>query len=90
MSIIECNNLSKKENNISYSNITDVIEIGTECKYNELLSKDSKCRFFNKISIKDNTIVKECINKEYSNLIESELEWYNTLRQFNINFIPKL
>jgi GTP:adenosylcobinamide-phosphate guanylyltransferase len=83
-------NLSKKENNISYSNITDVIEIGTECKYNELLSKDSKCRFFNKISIKDNTIVKECINKEYSNLIESELEWYNTLRQFNINFIPRI
>lgn len=68
---------------------TNIIEIGEIDRYEELLSKSVNCRFFNKIEYKDDTVIKTCIDKKYSNLIEDEIRWYTFLNN-KVDFIPKL
>lgn len=81
-------NLSKFDTSKFSSNkYNNVIEIGDSKTYDELLSKTINCRFFNKIEYKDDIVVKTCVDSNYSNLIEDEINWYSFLKN-KIDFIP--
>lgn len=79
----------KNKTDIIKKNINHVKEIGTL----DSLKKESNklfCRFFNKVSKKNNKIIKECIHKKYNNVHEDEKNWYQHLVNKNYGNIPKI
>ena len=73
----------------SYKTIDGLTEIGTYEKYTSMLAKEPKNRFFNDVTILENTVIKKCIDPFYNNLIDNEINWYKVLNG-KVNFIPKL
>lgn len=67
----------------------NVVELGELETYDNLLKKTSNCRFFNKIEYVNDTVIKTCVDKNYSNLIKDEISWYSELKD-KVDFIPKL
>jgi len=47
-------------------------------------------RFFNKISINNGLVTKECIVDEYRNVIEDEKGWYKVVSSLGFSDIPKI
>ena len=74
---------------MEYSYFQDIEEIGDFDRYESLISESSKSRFFNKLTINEDVVVKECIDENYKNLISDEIDWYKFLDN-KINFIPKI
>jgi GTP:adenosylcobinamide-phosphate guanylyltransferase len=68
-----------------------LIDIGDLEKYSKYInqSNDFKTRFFNKITNKDTTIIKESICSQGDDIIENEISWYKYI-QNKYDFIPKL
>jgi len=85
------NNLMKIENKfkVDFINFQNVLEIGTEEIYLNLIKEEESCRFFNKVDIIDNTVIKTCIDSNYKSLIKDEINWYRFLKD-KIDFIPKI
>lgn len=83
-------NLTKVNNtHFQIEKIKNVIEIGDVNKYEELIRESSKSRFFNNLQINQDTVIKECIDSGYKNLIGDEIEWYKYLNN-KVDFIPEL
>ena len=85
-------NLSKlPEENIEYFEIKKIFEIGTENLYEKILSETTKCRFFNEVQKDEinDIVIKKCIDKNYNNLLDNEINWYKILND-KVNFTPKL
>ena len=74
---------------IGFEYIKNVFEIGTIQDYEKLLNDVPKSRFFNKVEIIGNVVEKRCIDKNYSSLIDCEINWYKYLDK-KVDFIPKL
>ena len=68
----------------------NVMEIGTSEAYYDLIKKSSNTRFFNTVEIKNNTVVKKTINKEFSQLLKDEINWYKFVINAGYNNIPKI
>ena len=47
-------------------------------------------RFFNKITINDNELTKECIDGNYVSLIDTEMRWYKEAQRLEVTNIPKI
>jgi CTP:phosphocholine cytidylyltransferase-like protein len=77
------------ENNISFDKFESLSEIGEKEIYENYLSESSKSRFFNKVVIEKDTVIKKCIDSNYNNLITNEIDWYTFIND-KIDFIPKL
>lgn len=63
-------------------------EFGTLEEYNKL--EVDKCRPFNKITIKDNILVKEAIDEQGKKLAENEINWYKKVKEVGFNDIPSI
>lgn len=83
-------NLTKlNKKNFDKKEYKNVIELGNLEVYDNLLKDSSNCRFFNKIEYFDETVIKTCVDKNYSNLINDEIRWYSELKD-KVDFIPKI
>ncbi|MCR3757797.1 NTP transferase domain-containing protein [Clostridium felsineum] len=63
-------------------------EYGLIDEYTKL--KKEKCRPFNKLTIKDNILVKEGIDKQGKDLAVREKKWYNEVIKLGFKNIPKI
>jgi GTP:adenosylcobinamide-phosphate guanylyltransferase/thiamine kinase-like enzyme len=79
----------KNYDDVEFCKFTNITEIGTIDKLNEISNDTAKCRFFNKITFFKEKVIKECVDKKYQNLIENEVLWYEKLKNI-IDFIPKI
>jgi GTP:adenosylcobinamide-phosphate guanylyltransferase len=71
-------------------NLDNIDELGDFSHYENIISKQSHCRFFNQVTINENFIEKKCINSEFKNLIDWEQNWYDSLETLKFNRIPKV
>lgn len=80
-----------KNKNISFEKmyLSDCYELGTLENIEEYNQKNKFSRFFNTISFEKNNVVKEVIDKKYSDLLNGENEWYKEIEKEKLNFIPK-
>jgi GTP:adenosylcobinamide-phosphate guanylyltransferase len=67
--------------------INDMIDIGTEEQFKKYHTNN---RFFNEVTIKNDTVVKRAKVKEYEKLIIDELNWYNHVASFGFDRIPRI
>jgi len=72
------------------SDLSNVDELGDFSHYEELISKQSHCRFFNQVTINETYIEKKCVNNEYKNLIDWEQNWYDTVEILKFERKPKV
>lgn len=64
-------------------------ELGDIKEYENLLkTKKTRCRFFNKVTISESQVIKECIDPEYKKLILNEINWYNYVSDQGYQFAP--
>ncbi|MBR1442339.1 MAG: NTP transferase domain-containing protein [Firmicutes bacterium] len=79
-----------KAKNIKFSTVglAGTREFGLIEEYNKLQSE--KCRPFNKITVKDNTLVKEYVDEQGKALAKKEVAWYNKIIEKDIAIIPKI
>jgi GTP:adenosylcobinamide-phosphate guanylyltransferase len=89
LSLVGGNLANINSNIIEISHFYNIEEIGDSEKYEKMIEESTKSRFFNKITIKDRTVLKECVDTAYKNLILDEIKWYKFLEN-KIDFIPKL
>jgi HAD superfamily hydrolase (TIGR01509 family) len=71
--------------------LDQLIDIGDLEKYLKYInqSNDFKTRFFNKITNKETTIIKESVCSQGDDIIANEISWYKYI-QNKFDFIPKL
>lgn len=67
--------------------LSNIEDIGDLSRF-YLLHKNN--RFFNRLTFKDKTVVKEAIVDKYKSLISDEIHWYKHLISKNFTRIPKL
>ena len=48
------------------------------------------CRFFNRVDVHEHTVTKQAVDPNYANLVEKEVEWYNSVKQLGFTRIPEL
>lgn len=79
---------------VNYDNIEEYRDLDVYIKLmsNEHNFNKFQTRFFNKLTVFDNYLIKEAIDKNYYHLIEKEIDWYNLyFSNTNDNYIvPKL
>lgn len=47
-------------------------------------------RFFNQVKINEDTVEKQCVDKDYDHLIKGEIDWYNKISKLGVRRIPKV
>ncbi|MCX8167109.1 MAG: NTP transferase domain-containing protein [Candidatus Micrarchaeota archaeon] len=82
--------LSNSSLNLKPLLIEDVIELGTKEIYIKTKSQESNSRFFNRIKINGNKVIKECVVSEFMKLLNYETNWYRYISKFNFSSIPKI
>lgn len=70
--------------------IDSIIDLGTLESYNENRLKFMNSRFFNKIRIEGERVIKEPKNSKFSYLINDEINWYNFMSSVGVESIPKV
>lgn len=65
-------------------------EVGTIQALNKVDSKENRCRPYNRITVKDDTVVKEGLTSEAQKLINREIEWYKAVAEKGFKGIPKI
>lgn len=63
-------------------------EFGLLEEYQKL--EQQKCRPFNKITVKDNILIKEPVDKQGEKLAKRETAWYEKARELNVAILPKI
>ena len=86
-----CDIIDNNYSNYSEYKLDELIDIGDLEKYSKYINiiNDFKTRFFNKITNKDITIIKESICSQGDDIIKNEISWYKYI-QNKYDFIPKL
>ena len=86
-----CDVFDNNYSDYSEYELDQLIDIGDLEKYSKYInqSNDFKTRFFNKITNKDTTIIKESVCSQGDEIIENEISWYKYI-QNKYDFIPKL
>lgn len=70
-------------------NMDNLIDIGDINKLSKYNNNINQTRFFNKIELYENYIIKSPNNKQGEVLIKKEMNWYQTIANLNYDFIPK-
>jgi len=70
--------------------VDSIVDIGTLENYNENKIKLMNSRFFNKVTIDGDKVIKEARNSQFSHLLNDEINWYNFIKSANITSIPKI
>ena len=82
--------LKEEKTGLLSIHLKGIKEIGTLEAYNEIRKRESSARFFNSVTINAHSVVKKAVNKEYSNLIDKEKEWYKFIMKNNYAHIPQI
>ena len=77
----------KKFNNLNFNKLK---EIGDFSSIEKSYNKIGYGRYFNKIMIKKNYVIKKSIDKNYNHLINKEINWYNQVSKIGYKDIPKI
>ena len=77
----------KKFNNLHVNNLK---ELGDFSSIEKSYNKIGYGRYFNKIKITNNYIIKKSIDKNYDHLINKELNWYDQVSKIGYKDIPKI
>ncbi len=80
--------LSKKDIDFLRTDLYGTCEFGTLEEYKKL--QVSKCRPFNKITIKDSKVIKEPIDNQGKELATKEINWYKKVSELGFNGIPNI
>jgi len=70
--------------------VDSIIDLGTLDRYEEYKLRLMNSRFFNKITIDGERVVKEARTNNFSNLINDEINWYNYMNSVGVKSIPKI
>ena len=81
------NNIDKF--NVLKTRVSFVREVG-ELHHLDREFQNTTSRFFNSIQIKEDEVIKECIDREYAHLIEDEQRWYKKTTALGFKNIPKV
>ena len=77
----------KKFYSLQVNNLKELGDFTTlESSYNKI----GYGRYFNKILIKKNKVIKKSIDKDFSHLITNEQKWYKEISKLNFKNIPKI
>ena len=77
--------------NLPIHNIVDYGDNEKILKIHKNLNKnDLKCRYFNSLTIIEDKILKKGINDKGKHIIEYEINWYSTINNYDISYIPKI
>ena len=68
--------------------LSGTCEFGTLEEYNKLAIE--KCRPFNKITIENDTLIKEPLDNQGKELAKKEIRWYKKIKEYNFENIPKI
>lgn len=63
-------------------------EFGLIEEYNKI--EQDKCRPFNKITVRENRLIKEAVDQQGRDLAKRECEWYKKAKEEGISAIPKI
>ena len=82
--------LSKNLPTFSTIELNELKELGDFSKVEKSYNKIGYGRYFNKLIIKKNYIIKKAIDKNFNHLIENELNWYEEVDKLGYKDIPKI
>lgn len=68
----------------------DLEELGDFATIEHENDRSGFSRFFNEVTILENTVEKKAIDSRYSNLINNELDWYKSISDLGFRRIPKI
>lgn len=71
-------------------NISSVEELGDFATIEEGNDSLGFCRFFNSVTVEDNTVTKQAIDPAYKHLVEGEINWYKAVKQLGFRRIPDI
>ena len=77
----------KKFNNVHLNSLN---ELGDFSSIEKSYNKIGYGRYFNKIKITDNYVIKKSVDKNYDHLINKELSWYDQVSKIGYKDIPKI
>jgi GTP:adenosylcobinamide-phosphate guanylyltransferase len=80
----------KNYQDFNVCDLEGIDELGDFSHYEDLISKQSHCRFFNQVTINENYVEKKCINNDYKSLIDWEKNWYETVEILKFTRKPKV
>ena len=82
-----CSNNLKNFHSLQVNNLKELGDFTTlENSYNKI----GYGRYFNKILIKKNKVIKKSIDKKFTHLIINEQKWYKEISKLNFSNIPKV
>lgn len=69
----------------------NTLEVGDVKSYEDTFLRNlNRARFFNKITINDDLVEKECVDPAYASLLENEINWYQYVSKKGYQFSPGL
>ena len=74
----------------STKQINTLKELGDFSTIEDSYNKIGYGRYFNKIEIKKNFVLKKAINKDFSHLIKKEQQWYSEVSKLKFKDVPKI
>jgi hypothetical protein len=80
------NNISS----FSSFNVEQLEELGDFSTIESENNKEGFSRFFNKVTINENTIEKQCVDSSYDHLIDGEIKWYQKMSDLGVRRIPQV
>lgn len=71
-------------------NASELEELGDFATIEQDNDSAGFCRFFNKVTVKEDTVIKQAIDSQYSHLVQGEVNWYQTVADLGYTRIPKV
>jgi HAD superfamily hydrolase (TIGR01509 family) len=81
-----CDVFIKNFGDFNIYEINKLIDIGDLDKFKKYCSNEFQTRFFNKITINGNNVIKESCNSQGNEIIKKEINWYKNIK--NYDFLP--
>ena len=82
-----CSKNLKKFNTLHINSLKELGDFTTlESSYNKI----GYGRYFNKILIKKNKVIKKSLDKNFTHLIRNEQKWYKEINKLNFSNVPKI
>ena len=82
--------LSQKNFDFQTVFLDDALEIGTTQSYKAAKATESNTRFFNRLDIQGDRLIKRCVEPDYEYLIANECDWYEYVQSLEYQQIPQI
>ncbi len=82
--------LQKQNINFKEISLYGTKEVGTMIAYSEINEDSYRCRPFNKIEFKEDTVIKKGINEQGKKIAVNEIAWYKHVDDLGYRNIPKI